>query len=76
MAKNMQPIVKRCRELNISPSVMGYILGSLLTKRFGGYVYSDEIGLPVEACGMCLPCGSTAVWCAEKQEGVFYGRNG
>ena len=24
MAKNMQPIVKRCRELNISPSVMGY----------------------------------------------------
>ena len=24
MAKNMQPIVKRCRELDISPAVMGY----------------------------------------------------
>ena len=24
MAKNMQPIVKRCRQFNISPSVMGY----------------------------------------------------
>ncbi|MCR4644989.1 MAG: class I SAM-dependent methyltransferase [Oscillospiraceae bacterium] len=60
----------------LSPSVMGYILGSLLTKRFGGHVYSDEIGLPVEACGMCLPCGSTAVWCADQQEDAFYGRNG
>ena len=24
MAKNMQPIVKRCRTLGISPAVMGY----------------------------------------------------
>ena len=28
MAKNMQPIVKRCKELNISPAVMGYSYGS------------------------------------------------
>ena len=28
MAKNMQPIVKRCRELGISPSVMGYTSAS------------------------------------------------
>ena len=24
MAKNMQPILKRCRTLNVSPAVMGY----------------------------------------------------
>ena len=59
----------------LSPSVMGYILGSLLVKRFGGYVYSDEIGLPVKENGMCLPCGSTAVWCSQKAEGLFYGGN-
>ena len=28
MAKNMQPIVKRCRDLGISPSVMGYTSAS------------------------------------------------
>ena len=28
MAKNMQPIIKRCRTLGISPAVMGYVGGS------------------------------------------------
>ena len=46
----------------LSPSVMGYILGSLLTEKFGGNVSFDEIGLPVESSGMVLPCGSTAIW--------------
>ena len=59
----------------LSPSVMGYILGSLLVKKFGGYVYFDEIGLPVKENGMYLPCGSTAVWCSQKAEGLFYGGN-
>ena len=46
----------------LSPSVMGYILGSTLTDRFGGRVTFDEIGLPVLSTGMTLPCGSTAIW--------------
>ena len=46
----------------LSPSVMGYILGSVLTDRFGGEVSFDEIGLPVKSTGMTLPCGSTAIW--------------
>ena len=46
----------------LSPSVMGYILGSVLTERFGGSVSFDEIGLPVHSTGMALPCGSTAIW--------------
>ncbi len=46
----------------LSPSVMGYILGSVLTEKFGGEVSFDEIGLPVKSTGMTLPCGSTAIW--------------
>ncbi len=43
----------------LSPSVMQYILGSLID---GGTVEADEIGLPVTQSGLVLPCGSTAVW--------------
>ncbi len=43
----------------LSPSVMQYILGSLID---GGTVTADEIGLPVTQSGLVLPCGSTAVW--------------
>lgn len=46
----------------LSPSVMAYILGSVITKRFGGEVSADEIGLRVEHTGMVLPAGSTAIW--------------
>ncbi len=45
----------------LSPSVMGYILGSVLKGR-GGSIYADEIGLPVEESGFVLPCGATAIW--------------
>lgn len=46
----------------LSPSVMEYLLGLLLQKKFGGRISSDEIGLPVTASGLVLPCGSTAIW--------------
>lgn len=46
----------------LSPSVMAYILSEVITKRFGGRVSADEIGLPVEGAGCALPCGSTALW--------------
>ncbi len=46
----------------LSPSVMGYILGSVMKDKFGGSVTFDEIGLPVEESGMVLPCGNTAIW--------------
>lgn len=45
----------------LSPSVMHYILGSLIPH---GHVQADEIGLPVTQSGLVLPCGSTAVWTA------------
>lgn len=46
----------------LSPSVMRYLLGVTVAKRFGGEVSADEIGLPVTQSGLVLPCGSTAIW--------------
>ncbi len=46
----------------LSPSVMRYMLGTLLCPRFGGETAADEIGLPVTESGLTLPCGSTAMW--------------
>lgn len=46
----------------LSPSVMKYILSSVIVPKFGGRVTCDEIGIPVTASGLVLPCGSTAIW--------------
>ena len=46
----------------LAPSVMQYILGSIMVPEFGGKVSSDEIGLPVTSSKMVLPCGATAIW--------------
>ena len=46
----------------LSPSVMQYMLASLITPRFGGVTEADEIGLPVTQSGLVLPCGATAMW--------------
>lgn len=46
----------------LSSSVMEYILGAVVKKRFGGKVSSSEIGLPVTQSGMILPCGASAIW--------------
>ena len=46
----------------LSPSVMSYILGSIVSSKYGGTIESDEIGLTTTASGMCLPCGASAIW--------------
>ena len=45
----------------LSASTMAYVLGVNMQK-FGGSVSAEEIGLPVTATGMVLPCGSSAIW--------------
>ncbi len=46
----------------LSSSVMEYILGAVVKKKFGGKISSSEIGLPVTETGMILPCGASAIW--------------
>ena len=49
----------------LAPSAMGYMLDLYVKSKFGGRVYSDEIGLPVKNTGSALPCGGFAVWSRE-----------
>lgn len=46
----------------LSPSVMKYILGSVVKKEHGGTVSCDEIGLLTTQTGLHLPCGASAIW--------------
>ncbi|MBR2714639.1 MAG: class I SAM-dependent methyltransferase [Ruminococcus sp.] len=46
----------------LPPSVMEYMLSTVIAKKFGGTVTSSEIGLPVTDSKLVLPCGSTAIW--------------
>ena len=46
----------------LSPSVLTYILQTVIGGKFGGRTVSDELGLPVTATGLALPCGSTGRW--------------
>ena len=48
----------------LAPSVVSYVLDSVLGKRFGGRTEAQELGLPVSASGLCLPCGATGRWIA------------
>lgn len=45
----------------LSPAANGYVLARHM-RRFGGSVDSQELGLPVQASGLPLPCGASSRW--------------
>lgn len=49
----------------LAPSVVGYISDSIFSRKYGGHTDSDELGLPVTASGLALPCGATGRWYRE-----------
>lgn len=46
----------------LQPAVLSYMIHTALVSKFGGYVESDEIGLPVSSNGLVLPCGASGRW--------------
>ena len=46
----------------LAPSVLGYIMDTLVTKKYGGHTECGELGLPGRDTGLSLPCGSTGRW--------------
>ena len=46
----------------LQPAVLSYMMNLLFTKRYGGKVQSDEVGLPVSGNSLILPCGATGRW--------------
>ncbi len=77
---NVYELIRLCTELlsdkplfflinsyttGLQPAVLSYMLGSLIGKKYGGKVESDEIGLPVTDSGLVLPCGASGRWMTE-----------
>ena len=50
----------------LQPAVLTYMIHTALVPTFGGHVESDEIGLPVTANGLILPCGASGRWTHSK----------
>ena len=46
----------------LSPSVLTYITESIFTRKFGGESDAQELGLPVTASSLVLPCGASCRW--------------
>ena len=49
----------------LAPSVLSYMLSSCVVPQCQGRVTADEIGLPVTASGLALPCGASGRWEAD-----------
>ena len=50
----------------LAPSVLTYILETVVSRKFGGRTVSDEIGLPVTETGLVLPCGAAGRWTGDR----------
>lgn len=46
----------------LQPAVLSYMIHTAIVPGFGGQVSADEIGLPVKANGLVLPCGASGRW--------------
>ena len=46
----------------LQPAVLSYMLSEAVAKGRGGQVEAGEIGLPVSASGLILPCGASGRW--------------
>lgn len=79
LEESLYPFVELCAQLltdnaefvlinsyttGLQPAVLAYLLGSLIVPAHKGRVEADEIGLPVEASGLTLPCGASGRWYA------------
>jgi 23S rRNA (cytosine1962-C5)-methyltransferase len=46
----------------LSPTILNYMVKEYVVGDRKGEVFTDEIGLPVTAKGISMPCGNTTVW--------------
>jgi 23S rRNA (cytosine1962-C5)-methyltransferase len=46
----------------LAPTVLKNILTLTVSRRFGGKVTAEEVGLPVSSGGIVLPCGASGRW--------------
>ncbi len=80
LEKELYHLVEKCAQLlsekplfflinsyttGLAPTVLSNLLYLTISKKHGGKVSADEIGLPVKNSGLILPCGSSGRWQAE-----------
>ena len=46
----------------LQPAVLHYMISSVIGKKRGGHTAAEEIGLPVTASKLVLPCGASGRW--------------
>lgn len=46
----------------LAPAVLSYMISTEVVAKHGGKVAAQEIGLPVKASGLVLPCGASGRW--------------
>ncbi len=62
LAKDAKFLILNSYTTGLSAAVMEYLLNATIKPSHQGHVQASEIGLPVSANGLILPCGSTAIW--------------
>lgn len=62
LAKDALFVLLNSYTTGLQPAVLSYMMQTALTPSFGGRVEADEIGLPVSANGLILPCGASGRW--------------
>ena len=55
-----------CYTTGLTETILSNVLTLTMQRKFGGSVAADEIGLPMSASGLVLPCGISGRWCAGK----------
>lgn len=80
LEKELYHLVEKCAQLlsdkplfflinsyttGLAPTVLSNLLYLTISKKHGGKVSADEIGLPVKNSGLVLPCGSSGRWQAQ-----------
>ncbi|MBR1779329.1 MAG: class I SAM-dependent methyltransferase [Clostridia bacterium] len=62
LSENARFFILNSYTAGLSCGVMAYLLNATIAKNRSGVVFSSEIGLPLKASKLVLPCGSTSIW--------------
>lgn len=62
LSKNALFFLVNSYTTGLQPAVLTYMIHTALVPNLGGHVESSEIGLPVSATGLILPCGASGRW--------------
>ena len=65
LSDNAEFVLINSYTTGLQPAVLAYLLGSIVSPGHKGNVTADEIGLPVEASELVLPCGASGRWSRE-----------